>query len=343
MVTSIRIKSMIASFCDLIGVVTWKLRQFSNYNYVILMYHRVITRNEASGVVQPGMYVKPEIFERHMDFLQKHFYIVPISELISEHTRLSRDVYAKPLCALTFDDGWLDFYKYAFPILKAANVPATVLLPTDFIGTKDWFWTDRLGYLFFKRENRVSLSKFDQPSTIRLVNQLEELKGSRESRLEKAIAMLKGYCNDEIREALSELAVRWQLDPKPPDRAFLSWEEVREMAQSSPISFGSHTARHLILTNLTDNEIQDELARSRVKLLSENAVDESFIPFCYPNGNYNQKIAKMVKEAGYSLAVTTEKGWNTVGSNPFKLKRIPIHQDMTSSDAMFGCRITGIF
>ena len=340
---SIAIKSIFASFLCRIRWVNWNLGRLSRSSYVILAYHRVLPHDEAMAGVQAGMYVTPETFKSHLKYLREYFDIITLKNLAAACEDAFDRPPTKPVCVLTFDDGWLDFYKYAFPILKTVNVPATVLLPTDFIGTKDWFWTDRLGYLFLKRENRESLSKFDHPSTIHLVNQLEELKGSRESRLEKAIAMLKGYRNDEIREVLSELAVRWQLDPKPPGRAFLSWKEVREMTQSGLITFGSHTVGHKILTTLTEDEINTELVESRKRLIDEQAVDPSFIPFCYPNGNYNKKIAVMVKNAGYDLAVTTKKGWNNSESDPFTLRRIGIHQDMTSTDAMFGCRITGIF
>jgi peptidoglycan/xylan/chitin deacetylase (PgdA/CDA1 family) len=98
------------------------------------------------------------------------------------------------------------------------------------------------------------------------------------------------------------------------------------MAQSGLISFGSHTASHRILTTLTDKEIQDELMRSKETLIAEKAVDSSFVPFSYPNGNYNEKIVNMVREAGYSLAVTTDNGWNHRGFNPFTLRRVAIHQ-----------------
>jgi len=83
--------------------------------------------------------------------------------------------------------------------------------------------------------------------------------------------------------------------------------------------------------------------RSKERLIAEKVVDKPFIPFSYPNGNYNEKIAWMVKEVGYNLAVTTESGWNHLGSDPFALRRIAIHQDMTSTEAMFGCRILNIF
>ncbi|MCM8792745.1 MAG: polysaccharide deacetylase family protein, partial [Candidatus Omnitrophica bacterium] len=172
---------------------------------------------------------------------------------------------------------------------------------------------------------------------------MDKFEGSYESNLERAIQILKSYREEEIEEILSELSRRWGIDEYPSGRAFLTWEEVREMAASGLITFGSHTATHRILTNLKDDEIQDELIRSKEKLIAEKVVDKSFIPFCYPNGNYNENIARLVKEAGYSLAVTTEKGWNRFNSNPFALKRIGIHQDMTSTEAMFLCKVANIF
>lgn len=343
MKASIAIKSILASSFYRTGWSIRKLRQVSRCNFVILMYHSIIPLNEVGEAVQAGIYVQQDTFERHIRFLKSHFSIVPISELFSGKAGNSCITDNKPPCVLTFDDGWYDFYAYAFPILETHQVPATNFLPTDFIGTKDRFWTDKLGYLFAVRDNRVSLQKANRSSANCFVNQLEKLKGSRESRLEQAIAMLKGYRNEEINEILSELSVRWQLDPSQPGRAFISWEEVREMVRSGLITFGSHTVSHKILTTLTDDEIHDELMRSRERLIAEQAVDPLFIPFCYPNGNYNKKVVSMVRNAGYNLAVTTKKGWNHVDSDLFTLRRIGIHQDISSTDAMFACRILNLF
>ncbi|MCK7577964.1 MAG: hypothetical protein MZV65_20840 [Chromatiales bacterium] len=70
------------------------------------------------------------------------------------------------------------------------------------------------------------------------------LTGTLEVRLEKAITFLKNYRIEEIEQALSELAVILDKKFAAMDRAFLSWDEVREMAASGLISFGSHTAGH---------------------------------------------------------------------------------------------------
>jgi peptidoglycan/xylan/chitin deacetylase (PgdA/CDA1 family) len=85
------------------------------------------------------------------------------------------------------------------------------------------------------------------------------------------------------------------------------------------------------------------LAESRERLVSENAADPSVIPFSYPNGNYDERAARIVADTGYACAVTTEKGWNAPNSPRFLLKRVSIHQDVSCSEAVFGCRIAGFF
>ena len=307
------------------------------------MFHRVVPRSETMKGIQAGMYVELETFEAHLQFLQDYLKVVSLSELTDDIKFKSRIISDKPICVLTFDDGWCDFYKYVYPSLKAQEIPATVFLPTDFIGTNKRFWTDRLTFLFFQRENLKSTVRGNGIPAHPLVNKLEALRGPIESQLEKAIQILKEYPNEEMENILSEISMRWDISLGDEDRAFLSWEEVREMEQSGIISFGSHTARHKILTTLTDEEVREELISSKENLISEKAVNGSFLPFSYPNGNYNKKIARMVKETGYSLGVTTESGWNDSGSNPFRLRRIGIHQDITSTEAMFGCRIVNIF
>jgi peptidoglycan/xylan/chitin deacetylase (PgdA/CDA1 family) len=291
------------------------------------------------------MYVTPWNFERHIRFLKTHFSVVRFSEIFEriKSGKLISHPNHKPFCVLTFDDGWYDFYLHAFPTLKAHELPAMVFLPTDYIGTRTWFWTDRLGYLFYHGYNSEASGDAVYKGRDPLVKKLIGLRGGLESRIESAIELLKGVSSESIEGTIQELSSIWRISPNPDGQAFLSWDEVREMAASNLITFGSHTAGHRILTTLTDDEIHDEIDESRKRLIAEQAVDPSFIPFCYPNGNYNDKIVSVVQNIGYNLAVTTKRGWNELGSAPFTLRRIGIHQDMTSTEAMFGCRILEVF
>lgn len=126
------------------------------------------------------------------------------------------------------------------------------------MGTNRLFWTDRLAYLFKQRDNNEKFTPRPSPSN-NLITRIGTIQGSYEAKLEKSIEILKPLRGNEIEEALSALSSEWNVDSTTYNRAFLSWEEIKEMHQSGLINFGSHTASHKILTTLTDKEILDEL------------------------------------------------------------------------------------
>jgi peptidoglycan/xylan/chitin deacetylase (PgdA/CDA1 family) len=279
----------------------------------------------------------------HIQYLKNYFHVIPLSEIMNNYGK-SPSLKPKPICIVTFDDGWSDFYKYAYPVLKAHGVPATVFLPTQFIGTENQFWTDALMQLCYgKTQGEGGCRK--QPSSLNaVIDLLESGSVTLEDRLERTIETMKSLPQEEINRILADLSERWRIDPTPQGRDFLTWDEVREMHRSGLVSFGSHTATHRILTTLRDDEIDWELQESKNRLVEEGVVDLSCLLFAYPNGNYNDKILNLVKKHGYSLAVTTKKGWvhYSDGLSLFELQRIGIHQDIASTGPMFGCRIAKI-
>jgi len=339
MSTGILIKKMVASFLFKAGLVQKRLRHFSRGRSCILMYHRVLPIGYPKKGIQPGMYVNLDTFEHHIRFLKDNFSLVSLDQIMNRCSESVKD--AEAACALTFDDGWQDVFSQAFPVLKAHKVPATVFLPTDYIGTDKWFWTDRLGHLLYNGSLKYEKEKIETFHP--LAQTILMSSAPPDARLEMAISSLKTYPNEMIEQILHELEECVIGKREPVGRAFLNWEEVREMADYGLIGFGSHTATHQILTTLEDNAIREELSKSREKLLAERVAWPDFIPFCYPNGNFNEKIARMALEIGYTLAVSTKVGWNAKTYDHFALKRIPVHEDMTSTNALFACRMAGIF
>ncbi len=304
------------------------------------MYHRIIPMKDMTSAVQAGMVVEPDTLDLHIKYLRKHFDIVPLSDLTSN--RGAHDLGKRPLCVLTFDDGWRDFYNYAYPILQMHDAPATVFLPTDFIGTDRWFWTDRVGFLLDRVAQSRDGANYAVPFSDPLLRELVAISGTHEIRLEKAIALLKPHRIEKIERLLSEFAGPLGGHSMPAGRAFLSWEETQEMSRSGLVCFGSHTAGHPILTTLTEEQVQHELRKSMDELIGRKVMDSTLMSFCYPNGSFSEKVSEMVREAGYQLAVTTQHGWHHIGENPYTIKRIAVHQDMASTEAMFGSRIVNL-
>lgn len=342
MKASIKAKSVLASFLRLAGVNSWKLRRYARGDIAVLMYHRVIAIKEMGRAVQAGMVVEPDTLDAHIRYLRNHFDIIPLSDLNSCHHIDAQVLPRKPLCVLTFDDGWYDFYEHAYPILRKHGAPATVFLPTDFIGTDRWFWTDRVGLLLDRMAQWREGPKCALRSADPLVGEVVRMSGTYEARLERTIALLKPYRIERIEGVLAELSAASGEDTTPADRAFLSWQEVQEMSGSGLVSFGSHTAGHPLLTTVTEEEAQHELRKSMDALITHKVSDNKFISFSYPNGSFSERVTEMVREAGYHLAVTTQYGWHQQGANAYTIRRIAIHQDMASTEAMFGSRIVNL-
>ena len=337
---TIKAKSVMAAALSRSGVLTANFGRRAGSGFVLLAYNRSIERKDQREHVQDGMFVDPKTFDSHIRFLKEHFRLEPMRALT-----LPAPAYGdrRPVCCLTFDDGWVDFYEHAYPVLKEHRVPATVFLATDFIGTGRCMWPDRISRIIQKRNDSPARVAGRGDSIDPIVSQLEKIGGTRRRQSESAIGILKNHRLDRIERVISELSDRWEYDDRPPERDFLSWGEIREMLSSGFIAFGSHTAGHPILTTLQVGEIEREMDKSKNVLIGEGVVDPGFIPFCYPNGNYDENILGLVAKAGYHMAVTTEKGWNAhVVNNSFRLRRISIHQDIGSTTPLLGCRIAGI-
>jgi peptidoglycan/xylan/chitin deacetylase (PgdA/CDA1 family) len=89
---------------------------------VVLMYHAI---NIEGGKLS----VSPDVFHRHMEFLRTHRTLVSLGDVLS-HYRGEKILPANAV-AVSIDDGYLDTYREAFPILKEFKIPFTLFLTTD--------------------------------------------------------------------------------------------------------------------------------------------------------------------------------------------------------------------
>ncbi len=279
------------------------------------------------------MYVSDIAFEKQMAYLRKEYRIVSLPEMLGLWDGGDWDAQVR-YCVITFDDGWVDTYQYAFPILRSHGVPATVFLPTDRIGTATWFWPDRLGHLLM----RLASARPDVRRNVRSV--LVERWGltvvPRSGRWLDATDRIIEHCKslapaivDDIIDAMSRQAGL----STPTDRRLLTWDEVEAMGRQG-ISFGSHSATHRLLPSLDPVELRLELETSleTLRARSINAIPV----LAYPNGDYNEGVAEAARRAGYGAAFTTKPG--AEGPRPgdrFALRRIGVHEDVTSTVPLF--------
>lgn len=309
---------------------------------VIVGYHRVLSsKDRQEEFVQPGMYVDTDAFEKHVRFLREHFRIVSFAEILAlwrGNDWDPRDRY----CVITFDDGWLDNYTHAFPILRRYGIPATIFVATEFIGTERHFWTDDLGVCL--RACRGLLGTDGASRKLRAFAARHPWLGIGadvigEDAIESAIEAGKRMPQDRVAEIVTELAETLRIEPAR-RRAFLGHREMEEMSLHG-VSFGSHSCRHQIMTRLEPHEIRHEVEDSR-DALRRSGVNVVSV-FCYPNGDADDRVVAAVRRAGYSAAVSGRFGSETRKPDDlFRLRRVSMHQDVASSTALFALRLSGV-
>jgi len=103
------------------------------------MYHSV----NPDALPENRLAVSPETFQRQMRFLKEHRYNVLSLESLAPLIKEKKKIPARTL-AITFDDGYKDNYKYAFPILKKYSLPATIFVIINEIGRADRLSWDEL-------------------------------------------------------------------------------------------------------------------------------------------------------------------------------------------------------
>ena len=107
------------------------------------------------------------------------------------------------------------------------------------------------------------------------------------------------------------------------DRQALNITEMEEMAES--VDFQSHTQFHPILPHCTAVECQQEILGSKTDL--ETLLGKACSHFSYPNGDWTEREVEIVRSGGFCSARTTEIGWNTLNTSPYRLRVLPMTDD----------------
>jgi len=314
---------------------------------IILNYHRVLEPAAQSEAVPSGMYVQPQTFEKHLQYLRRHFQVVTMAQLIAWRER-AKPIH-RPLCVITFDDGWIDNYEMALPLLRKYGLTATLFISTSFIGNRQTPWFYRLGHLLHAlatmADDGSAALRPNDPSKLppALIRWLGASRAERQRDIDAVIEEVKKLPGAELESLVEQLRQLPAAAGQPVNcngMAMLNWQQVREMALSS-FEIGSHGLTHMILTQLPQEAAKAELRES--KRCIEEQLGRSVSGFSYPNGDYSDEVEALVRTAGYCYACTTKPGSVEPCDSPYQLKRIRVHDDVTFSTALFACHIAGVF
>ena len=291
---------------------------------MIFTFHRVLPRD--ATCFEPELCTSEDAFANFLDWIKESYRVVPLEEVaIRKGERSDRK---RPDCAITFDDGWYDNFAYAFPHLQRRDLTATIFLPTRFIGTDRRFWQELLWLCM--RELKDAMRCREVVETI--ANRTPWFPPTGKDRISYRYIrqLLATRPSTEAEEFTQRIADSARLGSAFAGRAFLNWEEVRQM-QAAGISFGSHTLNHTLLANAPSKVGESEIRDSRAEL--EGRLNERVVSFAYPWGAVGPNSIDQLREFGYEFAFTTKPGLVKSSSHPHLLPRLAVSDSVLASGA----------
>ncbi len=275
------------------------------------MYHRI-----AKVKFDPwDLCVTPENFEQQLDVLSKRYRVIPLDELIDQ---LKKGRFFKNAVSITFDDGYIDNYTVAKPLLEKFNLPATFFIPTLNVGKNKEYWWDELEQIISNAESNSSILiqiggskfqyKFEAQSRLKCYMEIwEKLLPEPHIEQQRVLDGLRSQLN--IPEDLR--ADYWCMDANA----------IKEISRSHLFNVEAHTFSHPALSYHSKQFQEEELRIGQQQLSVLSGQPVRFI--AYPYGNYNAATTALASQY-YKAAFTTEEKMVTRTSEKYKLGRFMV-------------------
>lgn len=265
---------------------------------VYMLHH--ITEKESYGIpTNEDLKVSPTFLENIiLKYKKQGFVFISLDQLNIIIT--SNEKPEHPFIALTMDDGYLDNYTQALPVLENQQVPFTIFIATDFIDKKAILWWDILEKLVQKNGSIYFEGNIYQCQTFQ-----EKWNVFRILR-EKILNFDQMKLEMRLKESFSYYDIDWL---EPIRREAMSWEQVKKISQHPLCTIGGHTVSHLALNQLSDDDFRREISGNITKL--KDVIGKPICHFAYPYGSPNEigeREHDLISEFNFKTVFTSYGG-----------------------------------
>lgn len=267
---------------------SWRKRRL-----LILAYHGISLSDEHRW--DSNLFLTPERFRRRMEQLRRGGYcVLPLEEGLR---RAASDDLPPASVAITFDDGFYNFYKAALPILESFGFPATLYLTTFYSDVQLPVFDSAMSYILWKAGRAAEAPQMRKRA------QEQGLSAKAKHEILHRLASETGFDFDTLcRERIFHLM-------KP--------DEAAECARRGA-DIQLHTHRHR--TPMDRDKFMREIDDNRQRL--EEISGKPARHFCYPSGTHRADFFPWLRERGVLSATTCEPGFTSRETDPMRTPRL---------------------
>ena len=231
---------------------------------------------------------------------------IDVVSLDEMHRRFIEGEFKRRFVCLTFDDGYKDFLRWAYPVLRKYKLPFAMYIATSF--------PDRLGELWWvaleaviAQNSRIGMvvNGDDRYFECATVSQKRELYDE----IYRYLRSMK--TEEEVRRVVRDLCACYRVDIAAFCRELcMDWDEIVDLAADPLCTIGAHTVNHMMLRKVpSDATVRAEMEMSRAVL--EAALGKRPEHLAYPVGDPTSagpREFRIAAELGFKTAVTTRPG-----------------------------------
>lgn len=295
---------------------------------LVLMYHYI--HGSRAAHLQGLHGLTDAALEQQLGYLQEHYRVLDYPSFLQG---LNGEQALPPRCALiTFDDGTIDQYTTAYPVLKRLGLPATFFVITDAVENRRLaavharhllaraLGEEGLRRAFIDqlavRTGRTDGFEAVADETARRAYRWDDLETARFK-----YAVNFGLPSDARNAVLKDLFGRNVGDwAEAGDAFYVSWEHLRAM-KAGGMQIGGHSHHHEALSLLDPAAACADLHRCHTLLVGRLGADA--YPFSYPFGkqeHFSADVMETLREVGFSASFANIQGLNTVPRPASSLK-----------------------
>jgi peptidoglycan/xylan/chitin deacetylase (PgdA/CDA1 family) len=285
------------------GMHHWLRPLLGGVGTILTLHHVRPARSEG---FQPNrlLEVTPDFLEGLVRRLARaRIDVVSLDEM---HRRFIEGDFKRRFVCLTFDDGYKDFLRWAYPVLRKYKLPFAMYIATSF--------PDRLGELWWvaleaviAQNSRIGMvvNGDDRYFECATVSQKRELYDE----IYRYLRSMK--TEEEVRRVVRDLCACYRVDIAAFCRELcMDWAEIVDLAADPLCTIGAHTVNHMMLRKVpSDATVRAEMEMSRAVL--EAALGNRPEHLAYPVGDPTSagpREFRIAAELGFKTAVTTRPG-----------------------------------
>lgn len=250
----------------------------------ILMYHGVDKSESKKFNLR---HVGVENFKKQILWLKTHCHILSIEDYFDGKFNPN-----KFNVAITFDDGYENNYKYAFPILEEAQIPATFYV-TGLNNTEHKIiWGDANNFLQkLYPKDRLSIDG------VEFTKQGDDFINTEKNKSLSDCCRNSSYSFKEKLNSVLFSAIDLN-DPQLLDYwKLMTDQQIKEVSKSNFVSIGSHGWFHNNLGNIELNDTIKEIELSKNYL--ESLCQKQIKSIAYPDGSYSIDVKNAAHNLGF--------------------------------------------